>query len=67
MVPAAHACEALVSVCHQDSRRVEVFARPDSIAELSVIDAHHETALVILVEFRFRNEAARVHQGKTVA
>ena len=63
----AHLRETFVRVGHEDRGRIKILARTDHIAEQSVIDSHHKTRLVILVELDLGDKASGIHQGEAVA
>ena len=56
-----------MGIGHEHCRCVKIFSGRHRIAEQSVIDTHHETGLIILVQLNFRQEAARIHKRKSVA
>ena len=56
-----------MGIGHQNGRRVKVLSCRQVPGKEPVVDAHDQAGLVILVQLRFRQKAARIHKGKAVA
>ncbi len=67
VVVLAHPGQALVGIGHEDRRSFKIISRGHLPGKEPVVDTHDQAGLVILVQLRLRQKAARIHKGKTVA